>query len=242
MDTDLLSTSPLKMSRSAAGLILVLLFLLLWKQKRLNLGHASRDLEKICAVLCAFVRRCETILSSTACSNNTWLHPITNSFTCVRVKISSFLKCKGVTLPYSQVLFVLGHWLIRLVIRVALIGLIKAALSLLTVPSILNPHLICSKLPSEELFEIKDTIEKKILSWQILLFQPVMETANVLFSVLLFFFFHLCQSLCLSVSQRVKKKTRREKGGIEEWVSSVSWSDCTAKSGYTTKVSRSDCQ
>lgn len=72
------------------------------------------------------------------------------------MKIAFFLKCKTVTLPSPQVLSVLALWLIRWVIGVALIGIIKAALSLLT--GYQPPP---SKLPSEDLFKIKDTMEKK---------------------------------------------------------------------------------
>lgn len=52
-------------------------------------------------------------------------------------------------------------------------------------------------------------------------------------------FVSLFNCLCLPEDS---KKQRQKTGGIDKWVRSVSWSESTAKSGYTTKVSRSDCQ
>lgn len=77
-------------------------------------------------------------------SESVSLHPIANRF-----------------LTVSQVFFVLAHWLIRWVIAVALIGGIEAAVSLLTGSQHQLLLSFSSKLPSEELFKIKDMMEKK---------------------------------------------------------------------------------
>lgn len=52
-------------------------------------------------------------------------------------------------------------------------------------------------------------------------------------------------TLSLGISAGREKERKREskkREGKKARLSSVNWSECTTKSGFTTKVSRSDCQ
>lgn len=131
----------------------------------------------------------------------------------------------------------------------ALIGIINAAPSLLTVHTTTCLSLLHSRSPSEELLKIKRYCAKKeILPWQILSLQPFIKKCKLVF-------IHPSPpSICVSCSllhsfpgyfsrERKGETERAQKTrGKKARLSSVNWSECTTKSGFTTKVSRSDCQ
>ncbi len=132
----------------------------------------------------------------------------------------------------------------------ALIRIINAAPSLLTVHTTTCLSLLLSRSPSEELLKIKGTVQKKRSSPdRYYHYNLLSKSANLFLSICLPPSIRVSRSILHSFPgyfsrerkgepERESTKTRGKKARL----SSVNWSECTTKSGFTTKVSRSDCQ
>lgn len=134
----------------------------------------------------------------------------------------------------------------------ALIGIINAAPSLLTIHTTTCHFLLHSRSPSEELLKIKNALCKKrdppLTDIIITTFYQKVQTCFYPSVSPLRMCLMLHPSLFPWVFQQGEKRRTRERERVQKTrgkkarLSSVNWSECTTKSGFTTKVSRSDCQ
>lgn len=132
----------------------------------------------------------------------------------------------------------------------ALIGIINAAPSLLTVHTTTCLSLLHSCSPSEELLKIKRHCAKKKSSPdRYYHYNLLSKSANLFLSIRLpppyvsqAPSFTLSQGISAGREKENQRESAQKTRGKKARLSSVNWSECTTKSGFTTKVSRSDCQ